>query len=278
MSRGKKTLLIVLLAFAIAVLLLEVLLLCMPRQEIGSHALSPEGPVNPATCQNAALVKIVQISPEPVTESADTPMETENAIAALTLRRLLLDAGMEIEDVPGSQLIIVESSGADGMLYCFECTDGVWREALGSCTAWLGSSGVSWEKTEGDNTTPGGLYRVGMAFGFECPEGLTLPFRTITEESYWIDDPDSVWYNTWVEGTQEQDWDSAEHLMDYAEAYALAVVIEYNTAPVVPGAGSAIFLHCGEAYTAGCVSVRQSDLEAILAWLHPDADSVILIY
>jgi len=49
-------------------------------------------------------------------------------------------------------------------------------------------------------------------------------------------------------------------------------VIDYNARPVVPGRGSAIFLHvsAGQA-TAGCVSLPETTLVRVLRWLRRGA-------
>jgi len=58
--------------------------------------------------------------------------------------------------------------------------------------------------------------------------------------------------------------------MDQTPAYDYGAVIDYNTAPVVPGAGSAIFLHVSTGGpTAGCVSLPGAQLLAVLRWLDP---------
>jgi L,D-peptidoglycan transpeptidase YkuD (ErfK/YbiS/YcfS/YnhG family) len=57
------------------------------------------------------------------------------------------------------------------------------------------------------------------------------------------------------------------------EVYDLVVVLGHNDAPVVSGAGSAIFLHIArEGYTPteGCVALSRPDLEALLAAVHHD--------
>ena len=54
-------------------------------------------------------------------------------------------------------------------------------------------------------------------------------------------------------------------------------MIDYNSRPVVPGRGSAIFLHVAVAATAGCVSLPESQLVRVLRWLQPDAKPLIHI-
>ena len=54
--------------------------------------------------------------------------------------------------------------------------------------------------------------------------------------------------------------------------YDLIVVIGYNFAPVVPGAGSAIFLHVARpdfSPTAGCVAIDKAALVALMPLLGP---------
>jgi L,D-peptidoglycan transpeptidase YkuD (ErfK/YbiS/YcfS/YnhG family) len=56
------------------------------------------------------------------------------------------------------------------------------------------------------------------------------------------------------------------------------VVVGYNMEPVVPGAGSAIFLHIatpGFAPTAGCVAVEREILLGLLPLLGPGSEITI---
>ena len=53
-------------------------------------------------------------------------------------------------------------------------------------------------------------------------------------------------------------------------SYRHAVVIDYNRSPVVPGRGSAIFLHVwNENPTSGCVAIDLDRLVEIMRWLDP---------
>jgi L,D-peptidoglycan transpeptidase YkuD (ErfK/YbiS/YcfS/YnhG family) len=56
------------------------------------------------------------------------------------------------------------------------------------------------------------------------------------------------------------------------DLYDALVIIGYNMEPVVPGAGSAIFLHVATpefAPTAGCVAVKKEVLLGLLPLLGP---------
>src|ERR1700710_1156589 len=72
--------------------------------------------------------------------------------------------------------------------------------------------------------------------------------------------------------------DPNEHLYYETPYYNYAVVIDYNTAPVTQGAGSAFFLHVTDGGpTAGCVTIPQTTLVSIMGWLDPGAAPRILI-
>lgn len=130
---------------------------------------------------------------------------------------------------------------------------------------------------EGISCTPKGLFSLGFAFGTDPLTDLSIPYRQLNENCYWVDDPASPVYNQWQE-TTEINWNSAEHLIDYASSYHYAVVVNYNCDPVVPGAGSAIFLHCtaGASSTAGCIAVPDSQMWDILHWLREEDLPLIL--
>ena len=61
-------------------------------------------------------------------------------------------------------------------------------------------------------------------------------------------------------------------------AYRHFVPIRYNTDPVVPGRGSAIFLHVDwGSPTHGCITLAPSRLTTVLRWLRPAAKPLIVI-
>ena len=66
------------------------------------------------------------------------------------------------------------------------------------------------------------------------------------------------------------DWNSAEDLPKETVAYRYVAVVEYNTANIVKGAGSAIFLHCSLGRpTSGCISVSEESMSKILGLIKP---------
>jgi len=112
-------------------------------------------------------------------------------------------------------------------------------------------------KVEGDGKTPTGEYTLTTPFGIATDPGSIMAYRQVTSNSYWSGEEED--YNTWVEvedGTR--DMSHSEHLIDYAVPYRYAMVIDYNSNPVVYGRGSAIFLHCKKTdtwATGGCISL-----------------------
>ena len=149
--------------------------------------------------------------------------------------------------------------------------DGVWRCWL-DVPCGYGKNGMldGNVRHEGDLTTPIGAYPLTLAFGTGEDPGTALPYRQITQNSYWSNAADAT-YNTWVERETPI---SGEHLADYPVQYQYAVAIGFNIDPTVIGRGSAIFLHCKSPdhwYTAGCVSVEKEAMLELLRQLRPGA-------
>jgi L,D-peptidoglycan transpeptidase YkuD (ErfK/YbiS/YcfS/YnhG family) len=181
------------------------------------------------------------------------------------------------------QAIVMEwSAELDGVkrtaLTIWECGNEGWTRVEGPipCTIGRNRLAVAGEKREGDGRTPRGIFRLGLAFGSEPHVETKLDYRQATADDFWIDDPKSLQYNRWVHGKPAAK--SFEKLM--IDDYKYAAVIEYNTNPVVPGRGSAIFLHVWEGEnkpTSGCVAVQEANLKFLLAWLDKAKNPVIVI-
>ncbi len=134
------------------------------------------------------------------------------------------------------------------------------------------------EKREGDGRTPSGTFALRRAFGYEDGVQTGLDYRAVTEKDFWIDASASPLYNQWVTG--DVPGVSHEILRRLDGLYKYAVVIEYNTDPVVSGLGSAIFLHVWrgpENPTAGCVAMSERDLLRLLRWLDLRQNPVVIL-
>ena len=132
----------------------------------------------------------------------------------------------------------------------------------------LGRAGPRADKREGDGGTPIGrfpfrrlLYRADRVARIET----RLPARHIARDDGWCDDPASPDYNKPVRLPHP-----AHHEEMWLESplYDLVVVIGHNDDPVVPGVGSAVFLHVARddwGPTAGCIAFKREDLLTVLA-------------
>ncbi|HLS09223.1 SH3 domain-containing protein [Lentibacillus sp.] len=163
-----------------------------------------------------------------------------------------------------NQLILVTTNGYGtnrARVQTFERNgNGTWDQLL-DVPGFIGKNGFADSKKEGDMKSPTGKYTIGTAFGRSGNPGTKLPFRGITPDDVWVDDPESELYNTWQSKQETKDqWSSAEN-MDIP-AYTYGFVINYNTNQT-PGAGSAIFFHVANSYTAGCTGVSQANVVKI---------------
>ena len=195
----------------------------------------------------------------------------------------------DLEALDCQQLVLAAAQDTDGvetLAVCYTYEGGVWSpvEELGRMRGWVGKNGIMHSRKRNTNTSPAGLWALGMAFGNEeKPGGLKLPWRDVTPMSDWVCDAGSPYFNTWQERDDPElkytwDYGDVEHLEDYPKSYAYACVIEYNTAPyTVPDRGCAIFFHCATGYTGGCVGLPEADLLAVLHWLDPEKNPHILI-
>ncbi|WP_329070182.1 L,D-transpeptidase family protein [Streptomyces sp. NBC_01429] len=175
-----------------------------------------------------------------------------------------------------TQLITAEApdaSATTGRLTWWDRRDDRWV-AAGSAPARFGAGGLvdGAHRTQGTSTTPTGVYDLPYAFGIAPePAGTRYGYRPVTERSWWCQDNRSRAYNRWVEGLPADcRADEAEHLADYTAQYDLALVIGFNYDRPVRGRGAGIFLHVnGAGATAGCVSVPEESMRAVLAWADP---------
>ncbi|EGL4226906.1 TPA: toxin Cry1Ac domain D-VI-related protein [Listeria monocytogenes] len=165
-----------------------------------------------------------------------------------------------------NQIITVVASGSSAQVKFWEKTNGSWKQVF-STYGNVGSQGVG-SADEYHSRTPRGAYSLGFAFGTSNP-GTSLPFRKITNRSYWISNVNDSQYNTWQERNSSNKAD--ERMASYPTQYRYGVVINYNTART-KGAGSGFFLHCSNgAPTAGCVAIPTSHMATVLKKLHSGA-------
>ena len=127
-------------------------------------------------------------------------------------------------------------------------------------------------KREGDGASPLGVWT--MTRVFWRPDRLSRPETGLSciplrPHDGWCDDPADPLYNRPVRLPYPA---SCERLWREDPVYDIIVVLDHNSDPVVPGAGSAIFFHLAwpdYRDTEGCIAVAKLDMLDILARCGP---------
>ncbi len=142
----------------------------------------------------------------------------------------------------------------------------------------IGRGGRRRDKREGDGATPVGswsmrrlLYR---ADRLAMPQTV-LPVSVIAATDGWCDALADARYNQPVQLPYPA---SAETLWREDAVYDLIVPLGYSDVPVVPGVGSAIFLHVARpdfTPTEGCVALALGDLLTVLR--EADSESQVIV-
>ena len=238
-------------------------------------------PENPSLSSTEAKVTEVstQASIEQETQTTEIvqPQELLNSLAGseLTLQSL--------EEKNCSQLITVNSSGNQANISLFDKdNNGLWKNDEVDTYGFVGTKGVSADSYEGSYHTPKGFFPVGQAFYIDTLPETNLEIFQITDKTYWVDDPNSEYYNQKIEGYIDGGWNSAEHMIDYYNSYRYGFVINFNMGEDKwldngVGKGSAIFFHISYSPTAGCVGVSEDMMTAYLKILDKSKNPFILI-
>ena len=196
----------------------------------------------------------------------------------------LSDADSRLVPSPDAAQVLAvaqpKRGSAESFLWGFEKTPHGWDAVLGPIPVSLGRTGIAAfdQKREGDGMTPRGVYTLGPVFGYAAMAETRMPYRQATDLDVWVDEPTSPRYNQWVRGIPSHE--SHEKMRRADGLYQLGIVVGYNTAPVVAGRGSAIFLHVWKGpgqSTSGCVAMKLTELERITAWLDPNKKPQIIL-
>ncbi|WP_286906915.1 L,D-transpeptidase family protein [Clostridium sp. UBA1652] len=181
------------------------------------------------------------------------------------------------------QLIVITKTSASAysaLCNVYEKNNSEWKYVLKDVRAVTGLNGISYNRREGDRTTPAGIFTISQAFGKANNPGTSLPYRVVQGDDWWAGDSEHPeTYNTWQKspstGWRESE---SERLIDY-EIYKYAFVIDFNTQRT-PYKGSAMFFHVAPysgGGTYGCVGVGEGDLVKILKWINPSKNPKIII-
>jgi len=183
-----------------------------------------------------------------------------------------------------SQLVVVKHHAIPSEtvdVYALEKKGTAWTNALAPMPAVTGRNGFAADadKREGDGKTPVGIYPLGLAFGYAASAEFKMPYRQMTAQDIWVDDPDSPDYNK-LKKRGETRARSFEDMVLPDHRYKYGIVVEYNINPVIPGRGSAIFIHIwkdDKTATSGCVALSEENILKLIRWLDPARKPLILL-
>ena len=184
---------------------------------------------------------------------------------------------LEIAQSTSQIVAVVEQGGNATVSFHSKDENGEWSEIF-SVEARIGKKGIG-KTREGDKKTPIGVYRFNMALGILPDPGISaLPYLQVDETYHWVDDSNSKYYNQLVSTRDvEVDWSSSEHIYTATYSYKYVLALNYNE-ECVPGAGSAIFLHCpsnGFKKTSGCIAIPVEKMKLLMQLLKSDCVIVI---
>ena len=131
----------------------------------------------------------------------------------------------------------------------------------------IGKKGFTQNKIEGDYKTPTGIFNIGNLYyrydKFKKPN-TKLKCVKIKKNMGWCDNPnDSKNYNKLIRINKKI---KHEVLFRKDNKYDYLIPINFNTNKIIPGKGSAIFIHITKKYhaTAGCIALSKKDFEIML--------------
>ena len=135
----------------------------------------------------------------------------------------------------------------------------------------LGKSGIKKNKKEGDKATPKGIFSFGKIY-YRADRikkiDTSLKCKVIKKYMGWCNDPRNINYNKEFDLRSKK---KGEKLFRKDHKYDVFITINYNTNPVVPNMGSAIFLHLTKNYkpTAGCVAISIENFFILAKFIKP---------
>jgi L,D-peptidoglycan transpeptidase YkuD (ErfK/YbiS/YcfS/YnhG family) len=142
----------------------------------------------------------------------------------------------------------------------------------------LGKSGIRKKRTEGDNITPKGTFKIiKIYYRKDKITKINSAFKLIEikKNMGWCDDPESKKYNQLIKLPSKY---RHEKLFRNDRIYDLIIVLNYNMSPVIKNKGSAIFIHIAKNNynkTKGCIALKKKDLIEIVSKIKRDTKIII---
>ena len=142
----------------------------------------------------------------------------------------------------------------------------------------LGKSGIRKKRTEGDNITPKGTFKIiKIYYRKDRIKKINSVFKIIEikKDMGWCDDPESKKYNQLIKLPSKY---RHEKLFRNDRIYDLMIVLNYNMSPVIKNKGSAIFIHIAKNNynkTKGCIALKKKDLIEIVSKIKRNTKVII---
>ena len=129
----------------------------------------------------------------------------------------------------------------------------------------VGKNGLNYNKKEGDNSTPKGLFNLKKLYYRNDRVGTPkckLSKKIIKDDMAWCDDSNNKNYNKEIKSHNKK---VKEKLYRKDHKYDYIITIDHNNNKI-PNNGSAVFIHLTNNYkpTAGCVALKRKDFEILL--------------
>ncbi len=190
---------------------------------------------------------------EPASADAGAVQTADTAVTAVDPAAFLL---------PDTARVLVTVEGLEGTaceVKAYEKTEEGWQERF--CTAGLlGRNGMSYDRTEGDKTTPVGVWQLNTPFGQKpALEGFPENYIHVDESYVWTDRTNRLVRDTSQDGERVGS-------SGYSPYYNYVLDCGYN-ANAVERKGSALFIHCtaeGSDGSSGCVQVPEECMISLM--------------
>ena len=129
----------------------------------------------------------------------------------------------------------------------------------------VGKKGLKYNKKEGDNSTPKGLFYLKKLYFRKDRVGIPkskIKKKIITKNMAWCDDSNHKKYNEEIHISKKN---NKENFYRKDHKYDYLITLNYNHKKI-PHKGSAIFIHLTNNYkpTAGCIALKKKDFEILL--------------
>lgn len=210
------------------------------------------------------------------------------------MKRILVPLLLALSLSASDQIVLVVAEDLDhtvGTLQTFEKKHTRFEATTLRIQVNLGRNGLAWgigsqalehpegpRKHEGDGRAPAGIFRLDAVFGQEAKLATSMPYTQMREVSVCVDDEHSPHYDQIVTIDRDLQVRSLEWMRRDDQLYTLGVTVAHNPAHT-PGEGSCIFMHVQKADntpTAGCTSMLMADLKALVGWLDPAKEPLLV--